>query len=71
MICPVRSYLTEVTDEAGRDTTGDPEDAIWRDVFSKLNKLNGPVLFNFQIYTGVGPDAHEELRYLGIRHKKR
>ena len=24
-----------------------------------------------QIYTGIGPDAHEELRYLGIRHKKR
>ncbi len=24
-----------------------------------------------QIYTGVGPDAHEELRYLGIRYKKR
>jgi CubicO group peptidase (beta-lactamase class C family) len=23
-----------------------------------------------QIYTGVGPDAHEELRYLGIRYKK-
>ncbi len=24
-----------------------------------------------QIYTGIGPDTHEELRYLGIRHKKR
>lgn len=24
-----------------------------------------------QIYTGVGPDAHEELRYLGIRYQKR
>ena len=24
-----------------------------------------------QIYTGVGADAHEELRYLGIRYKKR
>lgn len=23
-----------------------------------------------QIYTGVGPDAREELRYLGIRYKK-
>jgi len=24
-----------------------------------------------QVYTDVGPDAHEELRYLGIRYKKR